>query len=138
VKAVPNPVKQMSKTILRHTLITRIFLTFLLTSLSLCQIWNTCIVSWIYWSIAFLDKLLIFFSNKAYYQESYILIIAYSSVINVAEWLDGSFESQKAQHWFDNRKSQNMYINFLSLNQQKVKVHLYKNNSLKNNSLFEQ
>ena len=35
VKAVPTPVKQMSKTILRHTLITKIFLTFLLTSLSL-------------------------------------------------------------------------------------------------------
>jgi hypothetical protein len=59
----------------------------------LCQIWNTCIVSCIYWSIAFLNKLLIFF-NKAYYQESYILIIEYSSVVTVAEWLDGSFESQ--------------------------------------------
>ena len=32
--------------------------------------------------------------NKAYYQESYILIIEYSSVVTVAEWLDGSFESQ--------------------------------------------
>jgi hypothetical protein len=29
--------------------------------------------------------------NKAYYQESYILIIEYSSVVTVAEWLDGSF-----------------------------------------------
>ena len=34
------------------------------------------------------------FFYKAYYQESYILIIAYSSVVTVAEWLDGSFESQ--------------------------------------------
>ena len=34
----------------------------------LCQIWNTCI----YWSTAFLNKLLIFFFNKAYYKESYI------------------------------------------------------------------
>jgi hypothetical protein len=30
----------------------------------------------------------------AYYQESYILIIEYSSVVTVAEWKDGSFESQ--------------------------------------------
>ena len=44
--------------------------------------------------IAFLNKLLIFFFNKAYYQESYILIIEHSSVITVAERLDGSFESQ--------------------------------------------
>ena len=36
--------------------------------------------------------MLIFF-NKDYYQESYILIIEYSSVVIVAEWLDGSFES---------------------------------------------
>jgi hypothetical protein len=27
--------------------------------------------------------------NNAYYQESYILIIEYSSVVTVAEWLDG-------------------------------------------------
>ena len=33
-------------------------------------------------------------SNKAYYQELYILIIENSSVVTVAEWLDGSFESQ--------------------------------------------
>jgi monoamine oxidase len=39
-------------------------------------------------------KLILFCFNKAYYQESYILIIAYASVVNVAEWLDGSFESQ--------------------------------------------
>ena len=44
--------------------------------------------------IAFLNKLLIFLFNKANYQESYILIIEYSSVVTVAEWLDGSFESQ--------------------------------------------
>ena len=56
----------------------------------LCQIWNTCI----YWSIAFINKLLIFFFKKAYYQELYILIIEYSSVVTVAEWLDGSFESR--------------------------------------------
>jgi hypothetical protein len=35
-----------------------------------------------------------YFFYKAYYQESNILIIAYSSVVTVAEWLDGSFESQ--------------------------------------------
>ena len=48
--------------------------------------------------------------NKAYYQESYILIIEYNSMFTVAEWLDGSFESQsrlwKAQQWFDTQKSQ--------------------------------
>ena len=43
--------------------------------------------------IAFLNKLLIFF-YKAYYEESNILIIAHSSVVTVAEWLDGGFESQ--------------------------------------------
>ena len=30
----------------------------------LCQTWNTCIVSCIYWSIAFLNKLLVFFLAK--------------------------------------------------------------------------
>ena len=59
------------------------------------------------------------FFFKAYYQESYILIIEYSSVVTVAEWLDGSFESQsrlgKAQQWFDTRKFQNK--NFLHLRQ---------------------
>ena len=58
--------------------------------------------------IAFLSKLLTFFFNKAYYQESNILIIAYSSMVTVAEWLDGSFEGQsrhsKAQQWFDTQK----------------------------------
>ena len=44
--------------------------------------------------IAFLNKLLIIFFYKVYYQESNILIIAHSSVVTVAEWLDGSFESQ--------------------------------------------
>jgi hypothetical protein len=46
-----------------------------------------------------------------------VLFGNYSSVVNVAEWLDGSFESQKAQQWFDIRKSQNMSITFLSLKQ---------------------
>jgi hypothetical protein len=41
--------------------------------------------------IAFLNKLLFY---KSCYQESNILIIAYSSVLTVDEWLDGSFESQ--------------------------------------------
>jgi hypothetical protein len=58
--------------------------------------------------IAFLNKLLIFCFSKAYYQESYTLIIERSSVVTVAEWLDGSFESQsrleKAQQ-FDTRTS---------------------------------
>jgi hypothetical protein len=44
--------------------------------------------------IAFLNKLLIFFFYKSYYQESYILIIAFSSVVTVAEWLNRSFENQ--------------------------------------------
>ena len=69
----------------------------------LCQIWNICIVSCIYWSIAFLNKLLIFCLKKAYYQESYILIIEYSSVVTVTELLDGSIECQKALQWFDTR-----------------------------------
>jgi hypothetical protein len=58
--------------------------------------------------IVFLNKLLIIFFYKSYYQESNILIIAYSSVVTVAEWLDGSFESKnrlwKAQQWFETRK----------------------------------
>jgi hypothetical protein len=48
---------------------------------------------------------------KSYYQESNILIIAHSSVVTVAEWLDGSFESQnrlwKVQQWFKTRKPNN-------------------------------
>ena len=70
---------------------------------------------------AFLNQLLIFLFNKAYYQESYILIIEYSNVVTVAGWLDGSFKSQsrleKALQWFDTRKSQNMLNTFLSLKQ---------------------
>ena len=42
----------------------------------------------------FFKQIVDIFFNKAYYQESYILIIVYSSVVTVAEWLDGSFESQ--------------------------------------------
>jgi hypothetical protein len=42
----------------------------------------------------FFKQIVDIFFNKAYYQESYILIIEYSSVVTVAEWLDGSFESQ--------------------------------------------
>jgi hypothetical protein len=55
----------------------------------LCQIWNTCIVSCIYWSIAFFKQIVDIFLTK-----SSILIIEYSSVVAIAEWLDGSFESQ--------------------------------------------
>ena len=54
--------------------------------------------------IAFLNKLF----YKSCYQESNILIITYSSVVTVAEWLDGSYENQnrlwKAQQWFETRK----------------------------------
>jgi hypothetical protein len=42
----------------------------------------------------FFKQIVDIFLNKAYYQEPYILIIEYSSVVTVAEWLDGSFESQ--------------------------------------------
>jgi hypothetical protein len=42
----------------------------------------------------FFEQIVDIFFNKAYYQESYILIIVYSSVVTVAEWLDGSFESK--------------------------------------------
>jgi hypothetical protein len=52
----------------------------------LCQIWNTCIVSCIYWSIAFFKQIVDIFFNKAYYQELYILIIEYSNVVTLAEW----------------------------------------------------
>ena len=38
----------------------------------LCHIWNTCIVSWIYWSIAFFKQIVDIYFNKAYYQELYI------------------------------------------------------------------
>jgi hypothetical protein len=59
----------------------------------------------------FFKQIIDIFFYKAYYQESNILIIAYSSVVTVAEWLDGSFESQnrrwKAQQWFETRKPTN-------------------------------
>ena len=42
----------------------------------------------------FFKQIVDIFFYKTYYQESNILIIAYSSVITVTEWLDGSFESQ--------------------------------------------
>jgi hypothetical protein len=42
----------------------------------------------------FLKQIVDIFFNKAYYQELYILIIGHSSVVTVAEWLVGSFESQ--------------------------------------------
>jgi hypothetical protein len=42
----------------------------------------------------FFKQIVDIFFNKDYYQESNILIIAYSSVVPVDEWLDGSFESQ--------------------------------------------
>ena len=64
--------------------------------------------------IAFLNKseiVDIFFFYKSYYQESNILIIAYRSVVTVAEWLDRNFESQnrhwKAQQWLETRKPKN-------------------------------
>ena len=43
----------------------------------------------------FFKQIVDIFFNKDYYQESNILIIVYtgSSVVTVAEWLDGSFES---------------------------------------------
>ena len=83
----------------------------------LCQIRNivSCLVYCIF------KQIVDIFFPKAYYQEWYILIIEYSSVVTVAEWLDGSFESQsrleKAQKWFDTRKSQNMFNTCLSLKQ---------------------
>jgi hypothetical protein len=50
------------------------------------------------------------FFYKAYYQESNILIIVHSSMVTVAEWLDGSFESQnrlwKAQRLICDTKDQ--------------------------------
>ena len=41
----------------------------------------------------FFKQIVDIFFNSVYYQESYILIIENSSVVTVAEWLDGSFES---------------------------------------------
>ena len=69
----------------------------------------------------FFKQIVDIFFNKDYYRESNILNIAHSSVVAVAEWLDGSFENlgrlQKAQQWFDTRKSHNIYNTFLSLKQ---------------------
>jgi hypothetical protein len=42
----------------------------------------------------FFKQIVDIFLDNAYYQESYILIIVYRSVVTVAEWLDGSVESQ--------------------------------------------
>ena len=42
----------------------------------------------------FFKQIVDIFFNNAYYQQSYILIIENSSVVTVAEWLDGSFGSQ--------------------------------------------
>ena len=42
----------------------------------------------------FFKQIVDIFFNEAYYQESYILIMEYSSMVIVAEWLDGSFETQ--------------------------------------------
>jgi hypothetical protein len=46
------------------------------------------------WNTYFFKQIVDIFFYKAYYQESNILIIAYNSVVTIAEWLDGSFESQ--------------------------------------------
>jgi hypothetical protein len=85
----------------------------------LCQILVSCLV------YCFFKQIVDIFFNKAYYQVIYILIIVNSSVVTVAEWLDGSFESQsrlvKAQQWFDTRKSHNMFNTFLSLNSKRLK-----------------
>ena len=42
----------------------------------------------------FFKQIVDIFFIKVYYQESYILIIEYSSVVTVAEWFDGNFENQ--------------------------------------------
>ena len=64
----------------------------------------------------FFKQIVDIFFNKAYYQESYILIIGNSSVVTLAEWSDGNFESQgrlqKAQQWFNIRKFQNSISRF--------------------------
>ena len=43
----------------------------------------------------FFKQIVDIFFNKAYYQQSYILIIEYNIVVTVDKWLDGSFESQR-------------------------------------------
>jgi hypothetical protein len=42
----------------------------------------------------FFKQIVDIYFSKAYYQEAYILIMLYSSEVTVAEWFDGSFESQ--------------------------------------------
>ena len=44
--------------------------------------------------LLFFKQIVDIFFYKAYYQESNILIIVYSSVVTIAKWLNGSFESQ--------------------------------------------
>jgi len=70
----------------------------------------------------FFKQIVDIFFNNAYYQESYKLIIEYSSVITC-----GYMEVLKVQQWFDSRKSHNMLNTCLSLTQLKVKVHIFKN-----------
>jgi hypothetical protein len=62
----------------------------------LCQTWNTVYLYHVLYILinCFFKQIVDIFFNKAYSQESYILIIEYSSVFTVAVWLDGSFESQ--------------------------------------------
>ena len=60
----------------------------------LCQIWNTCIVFCILLINCFFKQIADILFDKNYYQESYKLIIENSSVVIVADWLDGCFESQ--------------------------------------------
>ena len=54
----------------------------------LCQILVSCLV------YCFFKQIVDILFYKSCYQESNILIIAYNGVVTVAEWLDGSFESQ--------------------------------------------
>jgi hypothetical protein len=67
-------------------------LQFILLFLSIWTLTFYCFrlknVIYIFWDFRVIVDI---FFNKAYYQKSYILIIESSSVITVAEWLDGSF-----------------------------------------------
>ena len=62
----------------------------------LCQTWNTVYLYRVLYILinCFFKQIVDIFFNKAYYQESCILIIEHSSMFTAAEWLDGSFESQ--------------------------------------------
>lgn len=61
----------------------------------LCQIWSICIVLCIYWSIAYLNKLLIILNTFTRSRVVHILIISdNNSVIIVAEWLYWNFETK--------------------------------------------